>query len=107
MLERVDLKKVMKELKEAWMPIDVVKVNDSAVRCARIQGEYHWHTHRYSDEFFLVHDGKMLIQTVEGDVPLEKGQGVLVPKGMRHRSKSDKGATVLVFELQTTRKEGD
>ena len=107
MLERVDLKKVMKELKEAWMPIDVVKVNDSAVRCARIQGEYHWHTHRYSDEFFLVQDGKMVVQTVEGDVPLEKGQGVLVPKGMRHRSKSGKGATVLVFELQTTRKEGD
>ena len=106
-MERIDLKKIMKELKEAWMPIDVAAVNDSAVRCAKIKGEYHWHTHRNSDEFFLVQDGKMVIQTVEGDVPLDKGQGVVVPKGTRHRSKSDKGAVALVFELQTTRKEGD
>ena len=107
MLEHVDLKKVKKELKEAWMPVDIARVNDSAVRCAQIKGEYHWHTHRYSDEFFLVQDGKMVVQTVEGDVSLERGQGVVVPKGMRHRSRSDKGAIVLVFELQSTRKEGD
>lgn len=107
MLERIDLRQVKKELKEAWMPVDVARVNDSAVRFARIKGEYHWHTHRLSDEFFLVQEGKMLIQTTEGDVPLEKGQGVLVPKGMRHRSKSDKGAITLVFELQSTKKEGD
>lgn len=107
MLERIDLKQVKKELKEAWMPAEIAKVNDSAVRYARIKGEYHWHTHRYSDEFFLVQDGKMVIQTVEGDVHLEKGQGVVVPKGMRHRSRSDKGAIALVFELQSTKKEGD
>ena len=107
MLERIDLKQVKKDLQEAWMPVDIAKVNDSAVRCAWIKGEYHWHTHRNSDEFFFVQDGKMTIQTVEGDVTLEKGQGVVVPKGMRHRSKSDKGAIALVFELQSTKKEGD
>ena len=107
MLERIDLKKVKKELKEAWMPIDLAKVNDSAVRCARIRGEYHWHTHRHSDEFFLVQEGKMVVQTTKGDISLEASQGVVVPKGLRHRSKSDKGAIALVFELQSTRKEGD
>lgn len=107
MLERIDLKKVKKELKDAWMPVDMATVNDSAVRCAKIKGEYHWHTHRHSDEFFLVQEGKMVIQTVEGDVPLETGQGLVVPKGLRHRSKSDKGAIALVFELQSTKKEGD
>jgi mannose-6-phosphate isomerase-like protein (cupin superfamily) len=107
MLQPVDLKHLMKELKDPWMPIDIVRVNDSTVRMARIEGSYHWHTHRYSDEFFLVQDGKMNIQTAEGEVTLEKGQGVVVPKGTRHRSKSDKGAVALVFELQTTRKEGD
>ena len=89
------------------MPVDLAKVNDSAVRCAKIKGDYHWHTHQYSDEFFLVQEGRMVIQTAEGDVSLETGQGVVVPKGTRHRSRSDKGAVALVFELQTTRKEGD
>jgi mannose-6-phosphate isomerase-like protein (cupin superfamily) len=107
MLDRIDLKKVKKELKDAWMPIDIVTVNDSTVRIAKIQGEYHWHTHRYSDEFFLVQDGKMAIQTADGEVILEQGQGLMVPKGTRHRSKSEKGAIALVFELQATRKEGD
>ena len=107
MLERIELKKIKKELKDAWMPVDIARVNDSTVRVAKIKGEYHWHTHRYSDEFFLVQDGKMVVQTAEGDVFLEQGQGVVVPKGTRHRSKSDKGAVALVFELQATRKEGD
>ncbi|UCE17978.1 MAG: cupin domain-containing protein [Gemmatimonadota bacterium] len=107
MLERIDLKRVKKELKTAWMPVDLARVNDSAVRCAKIKGEYHWHTHRFSDEFFLVQDGKMVIQTTKGDVSLESGHGVVVPKGLRHRSKSDKGAIALVFELQSTKKEGD
>ena len=107
MLERIDLTETMARLKEAWMPVDIAKVNDSAVRIAKIQGEYHWHTHQFSDEFFLVQEGDMVIQTVEGDVPLQKGQGLVVPKGIRHRSRSDKGAIVLVFELQKTKKEGD
>ncbi|MFQ6092751.1 MAG: cupin domain-containing protein [bacterium] len=107
MLARVDIKKVQKGLKEPWMPVDVARVNNFAVRCVKIKGEYHWHTHRNEDEFFLVQDGKMVIQTTEGDVSLGTGQGVVVPKGMRHCSKSDRGAVVLVFERQTTRKEGD
>jgi len=107
MLQTVDMKRLMKQLKDPWMPIDMVVVNDSVVRIARIKGEYHWHTHRYSDEFFLVQDGKMIIETADGEVNIEKGQGVLVSRGMRHRSRSDKGATALVFELQATRKEGD
>ena len=107
MLERIDVTGAIAGLKEAWMPVDLARVNDSAIRCARIQGEYHWHTHQSSDEFFLVQEGEMVIQTVEGDVPLQEGQGLVVPKGMRHRSKSDQGAVVLVFELQKTRKEGD
>jgi mannose-6-phosphate isomerase-like protein (cupin superfamily) len=107
LLERIDVAGISSHLKEAWMPVDMARVNDSTVRCVRIQGEYHWHTHRFSDEFFLVEEGEMVIQTAGGDVTLAKGQGVVVPKGTRHRSKSDTGAVVLVFELQKTKKEGD
>ena len=107
MLERIDVAGALAHLQEAWMPVDIARVNDSAIRCARIQGEFHWHTHRFSDEFFLVEEGEMVIQTAGGDVTLRKGQGVVVPKGTRHRSKSDQGAVVLLFELYKTKKEGD
>lgn len=32
------------------------------------------------------------------------GKGPVVPKGVRHRLKSDKGAVALDFEVQTARK---
>jgi len=42
-----------------------------------------------------------------GMSPERLGRGAVVPKGVRHRLKSDKGVVVLDFEVKTTRKEGD
>jgi hypothetical protein len=39
--------------------------------------------------------------------PERLGRGPVVPKGVRHRLKSDKGVVVLDFEVQATRREGD
>ncbi|KHO48250.1 MAG: mannose-6-phosphate isomerase [archaeon GW2011_AR5] len=96
----------MKAIKKAWTPIDVAKFNDQAVRMALFKGEYHWHVHK-EDELFYVLKGHMTIQTKAKDIKLAKGEMATVPKGMKHCTKSEKGAYVLMFEPSVLKSKGN
>lgn len=78
------------------------KVNDSVVRMAAIEGEYHWHKHDDDDEFFYVVDGELLIDIRDGcedrTVSLHPGQGFVVPKTVVHRTRAPKRTTILMVE---------
>ncbi len=60
-LELIDVQKLADACTEKWYNQTLCKVNDSVVRLAVIQGEYHWHEHKDIDEFFFVLDGHFLI----------------------------------------------
>jgi mannose-6-phosphate isomerase-like protein (cupin superfamily) len=92
------LKALIETIEEPWSPIDVVEFNDSIVRLAKFEGEYHWHSHEQEDELFMVVEGSITIQ-LEGhdDIFLQEGQMGVVPKGVQHCPKSE-GAYVLMFE---------
>ena len=90
-----------------WSPINIARVNDCVVRIVKIKDEFTWHTHENEDEFFLIMEGSAVIQTEEGNVTLEAGEGVLIPHGLRHCSSSKDGAVMLVFEPWTTKTRGD
>src|SRR3989338_7252419 len=102
---KINLQEKMKAIKKAWTPIDVAKFNDHAVRMALFKGNYHWHSHK-EDELFYVLKGSMTIQTKAKDIKLAKGEMAAVPKGMRHRTKSEKGAYVLMFEPSALKSKG-
>jgi mannose-6-phosphate isomerase-like protein (cupin superfamily) len=97
-MEKIDFKEFAQRLKEAWAPIQVAQVNDTAIRVARVEGEYRWHTHPKEDEFFLVLNGEVIIETRIGDIELQEGEGVVVPKGVPHRSKAGEASVVLIVE---------
>ena len=40
---------------------DAHLVNDSVVRLGVIEGDFHWHKHDDTDEFFMVLDGELVI----------------------------------------------
>jgi mannose-6-phosphate isomerase-like protein (cupin superfamily) len=47
---------------EPWFNQTLTTVNDSVVRLGVIEGEFHWHKHDDTDEFFLVLQGRLLIE---------------------------------------------
>lgn len=106
-VDRIDLKKIVSETKDAWQPRDILHVHDTALRVAKIEGAYEWHVHMKEDEFFLVLKGKIFIDTDAGSIELKENQGFLVKQGTRHRSRARKPAWVLLVEPVKTKTRGE
>jgi quercetin dioxygenase-like cupin family protein len=101
-LELIDVHAVPGADEFKWFNQTLCKVNDSVVRMAAIEGEYHWHQHDEDDEFFYVVDGELLIDIMDGledrTVSLQPGQGFVVPKTVVHRTRAPKRTTILMVE---------
>ena len=101
-LELIDVHAVPGANDYKWFNQTLCKVNDSVVRMAAIEGEYHWHQHTDDDEFFYVVDGELLIDIKEGledrTVSLQPGQGFVVPKTIVHRTRAPRHTTILMVE---------
>jgi oxalate decarboxylase/phosphoglucose isomerase-like protein (cupin superfamily) len=101
-LELIDIHTVPGANEYKWFNQTLCKVNDSVVRMAAIEGEYHWHKHDEDDEFFYAVDGELLIDIeggLEGQtVALKPGQGFVVPKRVVHRTRAPKRTTILMVE---------
>jgi oxalate decarboxylase/phosphoglucose isomerase-like protein (cupin superfamily) len=101
-LELIDVHEVPGANDYKWFNQTLCKVNDSVVRMAAIEGEYHWHKHDDDDEFFYVVDGELLIDIRDGledrTVALKPGQGFVVPKTVVHRTRAPHRTTILMVE---------
>ena len=97
-LELIDVQKLADVCTDKWYNQTLCKVNDSVVRMAVIQGEYHWHEHKGIDEFFFVLHGRFLIDLEDRVIDLTPGQGFVVPKGVRHRTRAHERTVILMVE---------
>jgi mannose-6-phosphate isomerase-like protein (cupin superfamily) len=93
---------------EPWVNQTLTTVNDSVVRLGVLRGEFHWHKHDAEDEFFLVLDGRLLIDFEDRDtVALGPHQGYTVPRGVVHRTRAPERAVVVMVEPATVNPTGD
>ena len=91
-----------------WWNRTLCAVNESVVRLAVIEGEFHWHKHDEEDEFFYVVDGKLGIDIEGGEsVELEPAQAFTVPKGVVHRTRAQGRTTILMVEKASVIPTGD
>lgn len=101
----------LKTFDEIYSPRIVNRMNDYDVRIAHTEGEYVWHTHEDTDEFFLLLDGHFAVSLRDEDgtettVELRKGDTFVVPRGVEHRPTS-RGGAILMFEPVGTASTGD
>jgi mannose-6-phosphate isomerase-like protein (cupin superfamily) len=109
--ESINLHTALAGFDELWDPRIVTQVNDYDVRIAKVAGEFVWHRHDDTDEFFLVLDGELRIglrdEHGEREVVLPKGAVFVVPRGVEHKPSSADGASILMFEPTGTLNTGD
>jgi hypothetical protein len=97
-LELVDVPALAAACTDRWYNQTLCRVNDSVVRLGVVQGEYHWHKHDDEDEFFYVVQGRFLIDLENRTVELAPGQGLVVPKGVVHRTRAPERTVILMVE---------
>ena len=97
-LEVIDEKALSDACEYKWFNQTLCKVNESVVRVAIIEGEYHWHKHDNDDEFFYVVEGELLIDLEDKTIALPPRQGFVVPKGVVHRTRAPKRTVMLMVE---------
>ena len=102
-----NLRKIARDIKKPWSPVEVASVDDHVLRIAVFDGEHPWHVHKDHDELFLVLEGSTMIETDEGKVELNAGDVIVVPKGLRHRPSAHKQAVIIMFESKELVSTGD
>ncbi|HUP12930.1 MAG TPA: cupin domain-containing protein [Niastella sp.] len=106
-LELVDVPAIVKANQHKWFNQTLTKVNDSVVRVAIIEGEYHWHKHDNDDEFFFVLDGQLLIDLEDKTIALDPWEGFTIPKGVVHRTRAVVKTVMLMVETYEIIPTGD
>jgi len=106
-MEKVTLADAFESIDERWNPHLAGELNGQAVKLAKAEGEFVWHSHADADELFLVTDGRLRIEFRDDDAVLEAGELIVVPRGTEHRPVAEPEAHILLFEPAGTRNTGD
>ena len=82
-----------------WDPKVVSNYNQNDVMVVKFKGEYDFHKHDDTDDFFLVLEGEMFMDFEGKDsVHVKQGELIVVPKGVVHRPRADEEVKVLLIE---------
>ena len=106
-LEIIEAGKLADQCPEKWWNQSLCVVNDCVVRLGVFHGEFHWHKHDQEDEFFYVIEGNLLVDFEDREVTLEPKQGIMVPRGVIHRTRALQRTVVLMVEAATVAPTGD
>jgi mannose-6-phosphate isomerase-like protein (cupin superfamily) len=107
MTEKVNLADKLALFDEHWQPKIIGRYNDNDLRVVKAQGEFVWHRHDETDDFFLVLDGHLTIQLRDRDIELDAGELFVVPRGIEHCPRAEKDTAILLIEPTGTVNTGD
>jgi len=105
------IREISDQITQAYSPVVLANVDEFAIRLVKFQGEFErWHAHDNEDESFIVLEGEILFQTEQGDFLLKGGEGIVIPKGLRHCPKAANDGPMplaLIIERVETKRLGD
>lgn len=107
-MKTVNLGDKLKQFSSHWDPHVVATYNDNEVMVVKFIGEYPFHQHETTDDFFYVLEGEMEMD-IEGEAPrrVKAGELFIVPKGVVHRPRAEKEVKVLLIEPKGEPNSGD
>lgn len=80
----------------------IAELNGQHVKITKFQGQFIWHHHDEEDELFLVVEGRFRMDFRDRSVWIEKGEFLVVPRGVEHRPVAEEEAHIMLFEPATT-----
>lgn len=103
----VNLGEKLATFDEHWQPRTVGQFNGHDLMVAKVKGEFVWHSHDDTDDFFLVLKGHLVIELRDGAVRLGPGEFYVVPQGVEHRPVAAEEVHLMLIERTGTPNTGD
>ena len=103
----MNLAEKLSTFSDHWHPRIITSYNDNDVMVVKVLGEFTWHKHDDTDDFFLVLKGSLDIQLRDRTVTLGPGELFVVPKGVEHRPVAREEVHLLLIEPRGTPNTGD
>ena len=108
MRDKVNLDQAFASFSDHWAPRIVASYNGNDIRIVKAEGEFAWHSHVDTDDFFMVLDGRIDLELRDRTVTLGPGELFVVPRGIEHRPCARRGEVkLLLMEPKGTPNTGD
>ena len=106
-MKPINLAEKLGQFASHWDPHVVADYNGNDIMVVKFEGEFPFHLHEDTDDFFLVLDGEMVMD-LEGDShTVRSGEIFVVPKGVLHRPRAAEECKVLLIEPKGVPNTGD
>lgn len=102
MIDKVNIAHKFSQFTDHWSPKIAAELNGQAVKLVKFQGEFIWHHHDHEDEMFLVVKGRFRMDFRDGEVWLDAGEFIVIPRGVEHRPYAEHEVEVILFEPTET-----
>jgi mannose-6-phosphate isomerase-like protein (cupin superfamily) len=106
-VQKVNLAVKLSQFTELWSPKTVTQLNGYDIMVVKAHGEFVWHQHDDTDDFFLGLKGRLTIQLRDRAIHLKPGELFVVPKGVEHRPVAEEEVHLLLIEPMGTPNTGD
>jgi mannose-6-phosphate isomerase-like protein (cupin superfamily) len=107
MNEKIKLVEKLETFSEHWSPRTIAQLNNYDVMAVKVKGEFVWHKHDDTDDFFLVIESILDIELRDRTITLGPGEMFIVPKGVEHRPVAKEEVQLLLIEPTGTPNTGD
>jgi mannose-6-phosphate isomerase-like protein (cupin superfamily) len=105
--EPINLAEKLAQFSEHWAPRTIAQLNDSDIMVVKVQGEFVWHAHADTDDFFLVLKGRLTIRLRDREVVVGPGELFVVPRGIEHQPCAEEETHLLLIEPSGTPNTGN
>lgn len=103
MFEKVNLKSAVYGVEKLYVYDKIGRLNGHVLSVVNVENRtLDFHVHEGSDELFYVIEGGFQLETDEGLTPVNEGELIIVPKGVRHRPVVGALSRFLMIELEGT-----
>ena len=97
-MKKINLEEKFAMFNEHWTPKIITELNDYQIKIVKVEGDFVWHDHSDTDEFFLVIEGTLFIEFEDETMELNAGELYVVPKGVQHRPYALEECKVMLIE---------
>ena len=106
-MEKVNLAEKFSAFSDHYNPRIAGELNGQLVKLVKFKGEFTWHHHENEDELFYVVKGSFDMHFRDKIVTINKGEFIIVPRGIEHKPVAEQEVEVVLFEPATTLNTGN